>query len=66
MAKFKINSRQLYDFMVRYKSMYPHERLGQAFVNEFLIDRQDPDLFYEEDRTKAEKIIADKYVNWED
>lgn len=65
MAKLKITPYELYQFMSGYHAIYPHERLGQAFVNKFLVDQQDPDLFYEEDRNKAEKIIATKYVNWE-
>lgn len=66
MAKFKINSRQMYDFLEKYKTTYVHERLGQAFVNEFFTDQQDPDLFYEKDNYKAYQRISTKYVNWED
>ena len=47
------------------RGQYGPERLGQAFVNEFLVDRQNPDLFYEEDNHRAYQMIS-KYVNWED
>ena len=42
-------------------SMAPSS-LGQAFVNEFFVDRQGPDLFYEEDNHKAYQMIS-KYVD---
>ena len=66
MAKFKVAFDDLRSFMWSYaRGQYGPERLGQAFVNEFLVDRQDPDLFYEEDNHKAYQMIS-KYVNWED
>ena len=62
----KVSIEDLRSFMGSYaKGQYGPERLGQAFVNEFLVDRQDPDLFYEEDNHKAYQMIS-KYVNWED
>ena len=65
MAKLKVSVKQMYDFMEKYKTTYVQERLSQAFVNEFFVDRQDPDLFYEEDNHKAYQMIS-KYVDWED
>ena len=67
MAKLKINVKQMYNFMEKYNSTYLYdERLGQAFINEFFTDQQDPDLFYEEDNYKAYQRISTKYVDWED
>ena len=66
MAKLKITPKQMYQFMENFgRNQYAHQRLGQAFVNEFFTDQQDPDLFYEQDRNRAEKKIADRYVDWE-
>lgn len=65
MAKFQITPKQMWYFMENYnRGLYHNERLGQAFVNEFMVDRNDPDLFYEEDRRKAAAVIAERYVNW--
>lgn len=65
MSKFQITPKQLWYFMENYnRGLYHRERLGQAFVNEFMLDRNDPDLYYEEDRKKAEAIITGRYLNW--
>lgn len=42
---------------------YPHQRLGQAFMNEFLRHLADPDLFHERSRDAAAMMILQKYVN---
>ena len=66
MAKLKISTEQMWLFTQDYaKGFWPNERLGQAFVNKFFVDQQDPDLFYEEDNYKAYAKISAKYVNWE-
>jgi hypothetical protein len=65
-VKHKINSKQMYEFLEKYKTTYVHERLGQAFLNEFFKDRSDPGLFYETNNYKAYQMISTKYVNWED
>lgn len=37
-------------------------RLGQSFINEFLPEAIWPDLFYEEDYSKADNIITEYLV----
>lgn len=65
MSKFQITPKQMWYFMENYnRGQYHHERLGQAFVNEFLVDHPDPELFFEEDLSRAEAIITERYVNW--
>ena len=55
------------DFIVRfYRFMANDFRFGQAFVNEFVQDVGDPDLFYEEDHEKAKTLAWEKYVNVEE
>jgi len=62
--KQRINPKQMYEFMQKYNlKLFPHERLGQAFINEFFVDKQDPDLFYEEDNYNAYMMIMDRYVD---
>ena len=41
-----------------FKQNRPHERLGQAFVNDY-IKCQWPDLFYTNDEHKAQALIMD-------
>lgn len=62
-----VNAQVLSQFLSDYHSKrFAHERLGQAFVNEFFPpDRQDPDLFYEPNQQQAYDRIAERYVNWE-
>ena len=61
----KISTEQMWRFVESYaKGQHAHERLGQAFVNEFFVDKQDPDLFYEQDNYKAYGKISARYVNW--
>jgi hypothetical protein len=43
-----------------YTGKYPNERMGQAFLNKFVIGKDD-ELFYEKDTKKTEQIILDKY-----
>lgn len=42
--------------------LFPGQRLGQAFMNEFLPDQADSEVFYEEDPGKANAKIKGKYV----
>jgi len=66
MAKLKISTEQMWLFTQSYaKGYWPPQRLGQAFVNEFFTDQQDPDLYYEKDNHKAYAKISAKYVKWD-
>lgn len=59
----KIQLSELMDFLIRYnQNRYPHERLGQAFINHMISGVQDSNLFYEENRKIAISKIMDKYI----
>lgn len=45
-----------------YAGAYPHERLGQAFLNRFFREVVHPELFHESDPMKADGIIWSKYL----
>lgn len=65
-SKHTVHPKQMHEFMQKYNQhLFPHERLGQAFINEFFTDKQDPELFYEEDNYDAYQIIMSKYVDWD-
>jgi len=65
-SKHVVQPQQMYEFMKKYnQQLFPHERLGQAFINEFFTDKQDPELFYEEDNYDAYMTIMHKYVDWD-
>jgi hypothetical protein len=65
-SKHSVTPKAFTDFMRMYNlKKFPHERLGQAFINEFFTDKQDPDLFYEEDNYDAYMTIMHKYVDWD-
>lgn len=65
-SKHAVHPKQMHEFMQKYNQhLFPHERLGQAFINEFFTDKQDPELFYEEDNYDAYQIIMSKYVDWD-
>lgn len=65
-SKHAVQPKQMYEFMKKYNQhLFPHERLGQAFINEFFTDKQDPELFYCEDNYDAYQIIMSKYVDWD-
>ena len=46
-----------------YNGKYPHQRLGQAFLNHFFPYVTDPKLFYTENESEAEKLIFKSYVH---
>jgi hypothetical protein len=51
-------------FLIRfYNNEFPHQRVGQAFINYYTTGVTDPDLFYCEDKNKAVQIIIDKYLD---
>lgn len=59
----KVNIKKLNDFIRNYQnSRYPQERLGQAFVNRFVEDKESySELFYAEDDI-ALKLISKRHV----
>ena len=61
----KIYLNKVSNFMVQYhKGAFPSQRLGQAFVNEFLEPirgEETQELFYSDDN-KATKIIYEKFT----
>lgn len=53
------------DFAIRYRDgQHPHERFGQAFMNEFYTGTSviDSQLFYCEDIAQAVDIIFARYI----
>jgi len=40
------------------------QRFGQAFMNEFMNNVIDADVFYETDTTVAKRMILDRYVSF--
>lgn len=53
------------DFAMRFMDgQHPHQRFGQAFMNEFYKGTSvtDPQLFYCEDKSKAVDIIFARYI----
>lgn len=53
------------DFYLDYcGGMYPHQRFGQAFLDQIYPDVVDPDLFYEENLEKALEVIHRDYVDF--
>lgn len=49
-----------------YRNEFPHQRFGQAFLNEFYPNLACPELFYEEDGGKAQEYIFNNFINWEE
>lgn len=48
-----------------YSYRFKHLRFGQAFLNEFLPDVSDSELFYMENAPAAQRLIEEKYVDFE-
>lgn len=58
-----ISRAELFAFALDYgMGAYPHQRVGQAFINEFTEDTIDPELFYEEDNQKCFLLIRERYM----
>lgn len=47
-----------------YFGKYPHQRFGQAFMNTFVKDETNPELFYSTDDVFCQHLIETKYVTY--
>jgi hypothetical protein len=45
-----------------YNGAYPHQRLGQAFLNKVFPSITHSELYYTESKHEAERIILEHYV----
>lgn len=72
---FQVYMGEFQDFLADfYNDHYPHQRMGQAFINQFMpaYDVPEPEdlrlmnkLFYIDDE-RAMKMIVDHFITWED
>ena len=62
----KINSAEFDSWVLNcyYAKLYPEQRLGQAFMNEFCKDESNPLLFYEVMNGKSIRIIREQYIDY--
>ncbi|MNY20664.1 hypothetical protein D3C86_1541590 [compost metagenome] len=62
----KITLEEYSKFIKEYNDgIYPHSRLGQAFLNKYFKDVVDNEVFYEEDYWPCAGMIAARYVKFE-
>ncbi|HJU58787.1 MAG TPA: hypothetical protein VJ583_03505 [Nitrososphaeraceae archaeon] len=62
----KITPKQYEDFRKKFfAGGYPHQRYGQAFMNNFFPLEIDSRIFYGTDQIKVQNEIMNKYIEWE-
>jgi len=60
----KIELDDFMDFMIRFlQGKFPHQRFGQAFMNDMLSSEADSDIFYEENKKICISKIMEKYIS---
>lgn len=59
----KITPEQYNHFMTNFNPQSGF-RVGQAFLNKYMKNTIDPELFYESCDDKAWTMIVDRYVEW--
>jgi hypothetical protein len=61
----KVTPLQYQTFLLSFavRMQYPKLRLGQAFMNAFMPEERNPDLFYAGNE-EAKSMIEDNYVDW--
>ena len=66
MAQNQITYQTYQTFVREYDTTdrYVNLRFGQAFMNQFVRNVTDPDLFYCRDRKRAEGMIMDRYITF--
>lgn len=62
----KITPQRFNEFRRKFfEGSYPHQRFGQAFLNQLFPNIVDPTLFYEENEEIAQGIAYTTYVNFQ-